>query len=78
MEHLASNVKNIKDSLQRMGKYIQGKSIDNNPNNIKNLGHIEKAAWEFLSLFYDSHWDSLYVDDNNTIFRNKVKFKFTP
>ena len=78
MEHLASNVKNIKDFLQRMGKYIQGKSIDNNSNNIKNLRHVEKAAWEFLSLFYDSHWDGLYVDDNNTTFRNKVKSKFTP
>jgi len=44
MEHLASNVKNIKEFLQRMGKYIQGKSIDNNSNNIKNLRHVEKAA----------------------------------
>jgi len=38
MEHLASDIKNIKDSLRRMGKYIRDKSIDNtNSNNIKDL-----------------------------------------
>jgi len=29
-------------------------------------------------MVYDSHWDSLYVDDNNTTFRSKVKSKFSP
>jgi len=61
-----------------MEKYIQGKSIDSNPNNIKDLESIDKAVWEFLSSIYDSHWDRLYVDKANTIFRNKVKSKFTP
>ena len=78
MEHLASDIKNIKDSLQRMGKYIWDKSINNNPNNIKDLEGVRKAAWEFLSLFYDLHWDGLYIDNNNTMFRNKIKSKFTP
>jgi len=76
MEHLVSNVKNIKDSLCRMGKYIRGKSIDSNPNNIKDLEGVGKTVWEFLSSIYDSHWDRLYVDEAN--FRNKVKSKFTP
>jgi len=53
MEHLVFNIKNIKDSLCRMGKYIQGKSIDSNPNNIKDLEDIGKAVWEFLSSIYD-------------------------
>ena len=44
MEHLASNVKNIKDSLCRIEKYIWGKSIDSNPNNIKDLKGISKAV----------------------------------
>jgi len=61
-----------------MEKYIQGKSIDNNLSNIKDLESVEKVAWEFLSLSYDSHWNGLYIDDNNTTFRNKVKSKFTP
>ena len=77
MEYLASDIKNIKDSLQRMGKYIRSKSIDCNTNNIKNLEDVGKAVWEFLSSIYNSHWDGLYVDDTNTIFRNKISSKFT-
>jgi len=78
MEHLALDIKNIKDSLQRIGKYIRGKSIDNDPNNIKDLKSLGKVVWKFLSFIYDSHWDGLYVDNTNTIFRNKVSSKFTP
>jgi len=45
MEHLASDVKNIKDSLIRMCKYILGKTIDGNKaNNIKDLKGVGKAA----------------------------------
>ncbi|KAL9709048.1 hypothetical protein Ac2012v2_8333 [Leucoagaricus gongylophorus] len=77
MEHLVSDVKNIKDSLRRMGRYIKGKSIiDNNANSIKDLDSVGKAVWEFLSAVYDSHWDSLYVDNSKISFRNKVKSKF--
>jgi len=56
MEHLASDIKNIKDSLHKMGRYIKGKSIiDNNTNSVKNLDSISKVVWEFLSAVYDSH-----------------------
>ena len=44
IEHLASDIKNIKDSLWRIGKYIRGKSIDSNPNNIKNLKDVGKVV----------------------------------
>jgi len=44
IEHLVSNIKNIKDSLYRIGKYIRDKSIDSNPNNIKNLEGVDKAV----------------------------------
>ena len=45
MEHLVSNVKNIKDFLLRMCKYILGKSInDDKANNIKDLKGISKVA----------------------------------
>jgi len=40
MEYLTLDIKNIKDSLWRMGKYIRGKSIDNDPNNIKDLKNV--------------------------------------
>ena len=79
MKHLASDALNIKESLTRMRKYIASKSIDNNKaNNVKNLNGMGKAIWEFISVVYDSHWDALYADNNNTTFRNKVKFKFSP
>ena len=78
MEYLASDIKNIKDSLWRMGKYIRGKSINNDPNNIKNFEGVSKAVWKFLSFIYDSHWNGLYIDNTNTTFRNKVSSKFTP
>ena len=78
MEHLVLDIKNIKDSFQRMGKYIRDKSIDSNPNNIKDLEGISKVVWKFLSFIHDSHWDSLYINNTNTTFRNKVSFKFTP
>ena len=61
-----------------MGKYIRDKSIDSNPNNIKDLEGVGKVVWEFLSSIYDLHWDGLYVDNTNTTFRNKVSSKFTP
>jgi len=78
MEHLVSDVKNIKDSLLRIGKYIKGKSIiDGNANSVKDLEGVGKVVWEFLSAVYDSHWDSLHVDNFKMLFRNKVKSKFT-
>jgi len=78
IEYLASDIKNIKDFLCRMGKYIRGKLIDNtNYNDIKDLEGIGNMVWEFLSSIYDSHWDGLYVNNFNTTFRSKVSSKFT-
>ena len=42
MKHMASDIKNIKDSLHRIGKYIRGKAINNNPNNCKDLKEVSK------------------------------------
>ena len=45
MEHLASDVKNIKDSLSKMCKYILDKTINNDKaNNVKDLEDISKVA----------------------------------
>jgi len=79
IEHLASDIKNIKDSLSRMCKYVLGKSINNDKaNDIKDLEDVGKVAWEFLSVIYEAYWDSLYMDNSKTSFRNKVKSKFNP
>ena len=39
---------------------------------------MDKAIWEFISMVYDFHWDSLYVNNNNITFRSRVKSKFSP
>jgi len=56
MEYLASDIKNIKESLTRVHKYILDKFIDGNKaNNIKDREGIGKAAWEFISSLYKAH-----------------------
>ena len=60
-----------------MWKYIASKSIDSNKaNDIKDLMGMGKAIWKFISTVYKSHWDMLYVDNNNMTLWNKVKSKF--
>ena len=73
-----SNVLSIKNSLLRIKKYISGKSINGDKaNDFKDLSGIGKSILEFISLVYDLHWDTLFVDENNMTLRNKVKSKFT-
>ena len=79
MEHLVSDVKNIKESLTRIHKYILGKFIDGSKaNNVKDLEGISKVVWEFILSLYKAHWDSLYMNDSKKSFRNMVKSKFSP
>ena len=79
MEHLASDVKNIKDSLIRIHKYILDKAIDSSKtNSVKNLEGVGKAAWKFILSFYKACWDNLIVDNSKILFRNKVKSKLSP
>ena len=79
IEHLASDALNIKVSLNRMRKFIAGKSINSDKaNNIKDMNSMGKAIWKFISMVYDSHWNSLYIDNNNTTLRSKIKSKFSP
>ena len=79
MEHLASDIKHIKELLWRIQKYILNKSIEGDKaNNIKNLEGIGEAAWGFISALFKSHWDHLIADKNNFSFRCKVKAQFNP
>ena len=61
IEHLVSDIKNIKYFLCRIERYIKGKFIiDSNANDIKDLDGIglvvySLAVWKFLSAVYDSH-----------------------
>ena len=79
MKYLALDMLNIKESLFRMQKYILGKTIKNNSaNNINDFKDMGKSLWEFIFTIYNSHWDNLFVDDNQMTFRSKVKSKFNP
>jgi len=79
IEHMPSDVLNFKESLSRMHKYMLGKAIESDgANDIEDLNGMGKALWEFISAIYDSHWDNLFMDNNKTTFRNKVKLQFSP
>jgi len=79
MEHMPSDMLNFKESLSRMYKYMLGKAIKSNgANDVEDLNGMGKALWEFISAIYDSHWDNLFMDNNKTTFRNKVKSQFSP
>jgi len=79
MEHLASNAKNIKESLCHMQKHILNKVIDGDKaNDIKNLEGIGEVAWGFISTLYKSYWNNFIADKNNFFFRHKVKAQFNP
>jgi len=75
---LPSNTNNIKKSLHCMTKYIRNKKIENSKSNeVTDLKGIGKVAWNFISAIYESGWDSLIADNNNTFFKSKVLSKFT-
>jgi len=79
MEYMPSDMLNFKESLSRMCKYMLGKAIkSDSANDVKDLNGMGKTLWEFISAIYDSHWDNLFMDNNKTTFRNKVKLQFSP
>jgi len=78
MEHLASDAKNIKDSLLFMAKYIGNKQI--NPvksNELEDFKGIGETIWNFISSVYQSKWDSLIADKNDKSLRQKISDKLT-
>ena len=78
LEHLSSNSKNIKESLQHITEYIKNKSIDKSKaNNITDLKGMGNAAWQFISALYESKQDFLVTNNNNRTFRQQVAAQFT-
>jgi len=79
IEHIVSNIQNIKESLHHMTKYILNKKVKKGKaNNVKDLNGIDKAAWSFILSLYKVRWDKLSADSNNHSFRCKVKMQFNP
>ena len=62
-----------------MARYISNKKINlKTANDLKDLDGIGDAVWNFLSLVYQSGWDSLYTDNKSKTLREKISSKFTP
>jgi len=70
MKHLASDTKNIKNSLSFMAKYIRNKQIDPvKSNKLEDFKGIVEAIWSFISSVYQSKWDLLIANKNNKSLR---------
>ena len=79
LEHLASDTKNIKATLNFMARYIKNKQISGSAgNNLSDLDGMGDAIWNFLSSVYDAKWDALYTDNKSITLRLKISSKFTP
>ena len=79
IEHLASDAKNVKASLNILAKYIQGKQVDGNKvNDLEDFDGMGDSIWNFISSVYASKWDALFTDNKTNNLRAKISLKFTP
>ena len=79
MEHLVCNTNNIKVTLDFMAKYILNKKVnDIKANNVTEFEGMDDTIWNFISLVYETKWDSLYTDRSTSTLRSKISSKFTP
>ena len=78
IEHLASDAKNVKVTLNFLAKYIQGKQVDRNKvNDLEDFDGMGDSIWNFISAVYASKWDALYTDKKTNTLRSKISSKFT-
>ena len=79
IEQIASDVKNIKDSLNFMARYISNKKINpSKTNELEDFNGMSDFIWNFISLVYQANWDSLHTDNQAMTLRAKISSKFTP
>ena len=79
IEYFTSDLKNIKDSLNFMAKYISNKQVNSSKaNELNNFDSMGNAIWNFISLVYKAKWDSFIIDNKYTTLRMKISSKFTP
>jgi len=79
IEHFASDLKNIKVSLNYLAKYIQGKQVNSSKvNDLSDFDGMEDTIWNFISSVYASKWDALFTDQKMNTLRSKISSKFTP
>ena len=79
IEHLASDTKSIKDSLNFLAKYIQDKKASGDEvNNLVEFDGMGDAIWNFILAVYASKWNVLFTDQKLNNLRSKISSKFTP
>jgi len=79
VKQIASDMKNIKQSLNFMARYISNKKVNMKlSNDLNDFDGISDAVWNFLFSVYQSSWDSLYTDNQSKILREKISSKLTP
>jgi len=79
LEHIALDIKSIKDSLKFMAKYISNKQVQSSKaNDLDNLDGIGDVVWMFISSVYDSNWNVLFTDNKTNTLRKNIASKFTP
>ena len=79
IKQIASNTKNIKNSLNFMARYISNKKVNpSKTNDLSDFDGIGDSIWNFISLVYQANWDSFYTDNKATTLRAKISSKFTP
>jgi len=70
IEYIASDSKNIKNSLNFIARYIANKQVDLvKSNNLEDFKGIGEAIWNLISSVYQAKWDSLIADKNTNTLR---------
>jgi len=77
IEHIASDIKSIKDFLKFMAKYIFNKQVEPaKANDLNDFNGIGNVVWNFISSVYESNWDALHTDNKSNTLRRKIAAKF--
>ena len=78
IEHITSDTKCIKDSLNFIVKYISNKKINpKNANDLKDFDSIGDSIWNFISAVYQASWDLFLTDNKSQSLREKIASKFS-
>ena len=78
IDHIALDIKNIKNTLNFMARYISNKQVNSSKSNdLEDFNSIDEAIWNFISSVYQANWDSLYADKQSNLLKRKIVAKFT-
>jgi len=79
IEHITSDAKCIKNSLNFIVKYISNKKVNpKSANDLKDFDGIGDSVWNFISVVYQSSWDSFLTNNKSKSLREKIASKFSP